>query len=71
MKILAAGKTSSERAALSVARELGLEIGGQCRKGTESLQSWLRSEYCKRHQISEKTVAEVIKRFIKNQIKLR
>ncbi len=33
MKILAAGKTSSERAALSVAWELGFETGGQCRKG--------------------------------------
>lgn len=35
MKILAAGKTSSERAALSVARELGLDWGGQCRKGQD------------------------------------
>jgi hypothetical protein len=35
MKILAAGKTSSERAALSVARELGLDTGGQCRKGQD------------------------------------
>ena len=33
MKILAAGKTSTERAVLSVARELGLEIGGRCLKG--------------------------------------
>ena len=33
MKILAVGKTSTERAALSVARELGLETGGQCRRG--------------------------------------
>jgi hypothetical protein len=33
MKILAAGKTSSERAALSIARELGLDTGGRCRKG--------------------------------------
>jgi hypothetical protein len=32
MKILAAGKTSSERAALSIARELDLDMGGQCRK---------------------------------------
>lgn len=35
MKILAAGKTSSERAALSVARELGLDSRGQCRKGQD------------------------------------
>ena len=35
MKIVAAGKTSSERAALSVARELGLESEGQCRTGQE------------------------------------
>ena len=35
MKILAAGKTSTERTALSVAREFGLETGGQCRKGQD------------------------------------
>ncbi len=35
MKILSAGKTSSERAALSVARELGLEIGGRCLKSQD------------------------------------
>jgi len=35
MKIIAAGRTSSERAALSVACELGIESGGQCCKGQD------------------------------------
>lgn len=35
MKILSAGKTSAERAALSVARELGLPTDGRCPKNQD------------------------------------
>ena len=37
MRILSAGKTSAERAALSIARELGFPIEGRCPKGQDYL----------------------------------
>ena len=43
MKILAAGKTSVERAALSVARELGLDGGGRCAKGQDYRETVTRN----------------------------
>jgi len=43
MKILAAGKTSTERAALSVARDLGLDSGGRCAKGQDYSEAITRT----------------------------
>jgi len=43
MKILAAGKTSAERAVLSIARELGLDFGGRCRKGQDYREAVTRN----------------------------
>ena len=43
MKILAAGRTSTERAALSIARELGLDSGGRCLKGQDYRETITRS----------------------------
>jgi len=43
MKILTAGKTSSKRAALLVARELGLPAEGRCCKTQSHLRSSQRN----------------------------
>lgn len=35
-------------------------------KGAKLLEEWLQSDYCKRNNITEKTVAQVVKEAIKN-----
>jgi hypothetical protein len=35
-------------------------------KGTKKVSEWLRSNYCKKHGISENTVAEVVKQALRN-----
>jgi len=40
-------------------------------KGTKLLSDWLQSNYCKRNNITEQTVAQVVKDAIKNPPKLK
>lgn len=40
-------------------------------KGAKLLEEWLKSDYCKRNEITEETVAEVVKEAIKNPPRLK
>lgn len=40
-------------------------------KGAKLLNDWLKSDYCNRNEISEETVAEVVKKAIKTPPKLK
>ncbi len=40
-------------------------------KGAKLLEDWLQSDYCKRNEITEETVSQVVKEAIKNPPKLK
>ena len=40
-------------------------------KGTRNLSDWIRSSYCKEHGINRETVAEVVKKALKREMKAK
>jgi hypothetical protein len=41
-------------------------VGCNASKGQKTLSTWLESKYCKEHNITKNTVAQIIKEAIKN-----